>query len=120
MLFKRYKSYLLVLIVSIIAIISISLIYSDIYEIYKQTDTNLIIKLLVAKWLVIFAIIWLNFKAIKKIHTKEKDDKSTKSIKDTSTSKPISAKIKNYHNTIISKKKLKSKSDRILEKYLGK
>jgi len=108
LLWKKFKKEIISFIVSIVLIMMIFSIFNDIFLALKSTTFEYVIELLSLKWFLIICIVGFNLYNFKKVST------------NTKTSKNENIKKSVHHHNILEKKKLKTKTDVILQKYLDK
>jgi UDP-N-acetylmuramyl pentapeptide phosphotransferase/UDP-N-acetylglucosamine-1-phosphate transferase len=111
MIWNKSKTQIITIAVSIALIMLIGSIYDDLYKVVKISSKDDLILLLFAKWILILLIIGLNWKMIKKIKFYKNNDCIDSISNITHTDKNSKTK------QILSKTKLKTKTDIILEKY---
>ena len=122
MIWNKFKSQFITLVVSIILIAVIFSIYEDLHKVLKISDKDSVVGLLLLKWFLlslIFGFNWFQFRKLKVT----KDNKYTSSTYEQRAYKEsiIKTEIKSkQHQNILNKKKLKTKTDVILKKYLDK
>ena len=111
MLWNKYKSQTISIVVSALLLVVIFSIYDDLFTIVKISNKENILLLFLSKWILLFAILIFNWYVFGKIHLK----------------KPIEEKVFSQNNQtttqnkeILNNKKLKTKSDVILQKYMDK
>jgi len=107
LVWKKFKKEIIGLIVSIGLIAFIDGVYNDLFVLLKIQEQKTVIMLLFVKWFLILLIVVyniFNFKKIKKIN-QINIQQNTKQI-------PLN------HQNVLSKEKLKTKTDLILQKYL--
>jgi len=107
LVWKKFKKEIIGLIVSIGLIAFIDGVYNDLFVLLKIQEQKTVIMLLFVKWFLILLIVVyniFNFKKIKKIN-QTNIQQNTKQI-------PLN------HQNVLSKEKLKTKTDLILQKYL--
>ena len=107
LVWKKFKKEIIGLIVSIGLIAFIEGIYNDLFVLLKIQEQKTVIMLLFVKWFLVLLIVVyniFNFKKIKKIN-QANTQQNTKQI-------PLN------HQNVLSKEKLKTKTDLILQKYL--
>ena len=117
MVWNKFRSQIITTIVSILLITFIFFIYDDINAILLQKDISYSFELVIAKWSLIFIIIGFNIFSFKKAIKKTKTTDTTDIVLNTEE------KSQNFtpkQTKILNKKKLKSKSDLILQKYMEK
>ncbi len=113
--------------VSAILIIFILGMYEDLYTVLKISNKDTMIALLLSKWFLIGSIIAYNYFKIKRVDIQEIKNEVEKEpttwipkkrvVKQTQNSEQLYT---NKHQDILKKKKLKTKSDVILAKYMDK
>lgn len=126
MIWNKFKSQFITLLVSIILIAVIFSVYEDLHKVLKISDKDSVVGLLLIKWFLIsliFGYNWYSFSKLKpkldnftdhKVHSSQKI--SENNIKKERTGKfDINSQ---QHKNILNKKKLKTKTDVILQKYL--
>ena len=119
-IWNKFKSQFTTLLVSIVLITVIFSIYEDLYKVLKISDKDSVFGLLLLKWFLvslIFGFNWYRFRKLKIIE----DDKYLPTTYEQKTYKEstIKTEIKpKQHQNILNKKKLKTKTDVILQKYL--
>jgi len=109
LIWKRFKKELIAFIVSVILIVMIFSIFNDLFVVLKITDLKDVAWLLFLKWSLVLSIIGFNIYFIRKLSTKKVLNEDSENKKDLQ-----------YHHNILEKKKLKTKTDVILQKYLDK
>jgi len=105
---EKFKAQFITILVSALLIIGIFYLYNDLYQVVALSSTNDLYLLVLAKWFYISLIVLFN---CYKIFYNKKDTTNIKSLKDDDLP---------YHKNILSKTKLSTKTDMILDKYLKK
>jgi len=109
--------------ISLILIVVIFSIYNDLYEIFLVSYPQKLYLLLIAKWFLVFLIVGINcyisLKIQKTVSSSNSKYNFTKSKKDKTIIMPPIGN-STQHKEILSKKKLKTKTDIILQKYMAK
>jgi thiol:disulfide interchange protein len=111
MFWNKFQKQIITTIISLVSIVIIFAIYEDINNILIQKQLNYSFELVTIKWVLISIIIIFNIYNFKK-SIKEKENHN--SIEE------LTVIDKLQHKEILNKKKLKTKSDVILQKYLDK
>ncbi len=116
MVWNKFKKQIITAIISLIGIVIVFAIYEDINNIFIQKKIDYIFELVAAKWFLVCLIISFNIFSFKKAikENKKYEDQDNCSIEGISTINTP------QHKEILNKKKLKTKSDVILQKYLNK
>ena len=118
MIWNKFKSQFITLLVSIILIAVIFSIYEDLHKVLKISNKDSVFGLLLLKWFLItliFGFNWYKFHKLKPISTK-----NTKIYSNNDNNKSHNIVTTKQHQHILKKKKLKTKTDVILQKYIGK
>ena len=110
-LWTKFKKEIITLMVSVILLVLVFSIYNDLLMVMKITDTQHAIGLLLLKWFIVICIVGFNIFNLKTIKIENTEAEYKEVIP---KSKPI------QHQHILEKKKLKTKTDVILQKYLDK
>jgi len=101
-LYKKFRQEFFTVLLSIIALIVLLSLYDDLFKVLKITDQQSIIYLLIFKWFIIVSIVVFNYIRFKRIHIADAKKK---------TKAP-------HVQELMNQKKLKTKSDIIIQKYL--
>jgi hydrogenase-4 membrane subunit HyfE len=107
MLWNKFKKQIIGLGVSSILLFVVFTIYDDLYIFFTDTSKEDLYLLLLAKWVIVIGVVlfnWFNFKKIK----------NQDNVIEIVDEKP------QHHKDILSKPKLLTKSDLILQKYSDK
>ena len=107
MLWNKFKTQIIDLGISSILLFVVFTIYDDLYIFFTDTSKENLYLLLLAKWVIVIGVILFNWFSFKKM----KSEDNTIEIID---EKP------QHHQDILTKPKLKTKTDLILQKYLDK
>ena len=120
MIWNKFKSQFITLIISIVLIALIFSIYDDLYKVVKVSNKDSLVELLLLKWFIVSLIFGFNWYEFKKISSSQDDKYSSDSYKEDIDKEPsIKNELKSkQHQNILNKKKLKTKTDVILQKYL--
>ena len=122
LIWKKFKKQIITLGVSAISIFLILSIYTDMLTVLKIANKDDVVLLMVLKYVLIVAIIvynYFSFTRVKVPDTIEKTDIKSFFISENKATIDDKQTSKNHQN-IISKSKLKTKTDLILEKYKNK
>jgi len=115
---NKFKSQLITVLASIIFIAIVFSVYEDLYQVLKISSKEDVIVLFLIKWFIVFIILgfnWYQFKKMKNVIVKEEIKKQSDNYSSTiiiEQAKP------QQHQNILEKKKLKTKTDVILQKYI--
>ena len=107
-IWKKFKSQIITSLISIFLIWLIFGIYNDLIEIFELKDTNILLSLILGKWLLVISIIFVNikvFKSVKKSSNNENFEEKEVTIL------PLKSQ------EILSKKDILTRTDLILKKY---
>lgn len=107
-IWKKFKTQIISIFISIFLIWLIFGIYNDLIEIFELKDTNILLSLILGKWLLVISIIFVNikvFKSVKKSSNNENFEEKEVTIL------PLKSQ------EILSKKDILTKTDLILKKY---
>jgi len=107
MIWNKFKKQIIGLGISGVLLFVVFAIYDDLYIFLTETSKEDLYLLLLAKWVIVIGVIIFNWFSFKRI-------KNEDNIIQTVDEKP------QQHTDILNKKKLKTKSDVILQKYLDK
>ena len=130
MIWNKFKSQFITLLVSIILVVAIFSIYEDLHKVLKISDKESVFGLLILKWFLLSLIFGFNWYQFRKLKSKPKDENETYIQKEYTTNsynkvnpsyestKSTLKPIPKQHTNIFKKKKLKTKTDVILKKYL--
>jgi len=102
MIWNKFKAQFITIITSIVLIALIFGIYEDLYKILEISGTQSVLWLLLLKWFLISLILLYNWYQFSKLRSQDI---------------PISSESEQHQN-ILDKKKLKTKTDVILKKYI--
>ena len=116
MVWNKFKKQIITAIISLLSIVIVFAIYEDINNIFIQKQIDYIFELVATKWFLVCLIIGFNIFSFKKAikENKKYEDQDNSSIENTLTINTP------QHKEILNKKKLKTKSDVILQRYLNK
>jgi len=124
MLWNKFKSQLITMIVSIILIAIIFSVYEDLYKVLKISSKESVAILFLLKWFLVFIILgynWFSFRRLKVKPIQDTPKNNSINFIFEDTKEEVKTKPSNKHYAdILHKKKLKTKSDVILQKYLDK
>jgi len=128
MIWNKFKSQFISLIVSIILIAVIFSVYDDLHKVLKISDKDSVVGLLLLKWFLlalIFGYNWYSFSKLKSNAKKQSrtSDNTTTSYNGVKVTKQYNSPTEStesiHHQNILNKKKLKTKTDVILKKYIN-
>ena len=108
MIWNKFKKQIIGLGISGVLLFVVFAIYDDLYIFLTETSKEDLYLLLLAKWVIVIGVIVFNWFSFKKI---KNEDNTIQTVVD---------KKLEHHKDILNKKKLKTKSDVILQKYLDK
>ena len=118
MFWNKFKKQIIRGIISLFIIAIIFAIYDDINTILQQNNIEYLFELVIAKWVLICLIVVFNIYSFKK--AVKEDINRVVTIKDIPKISTQKQKEVLIETSILNKKKLKTKSDVILQKYMDK
>jgi hypothetical protein len=118
MLWNRFKLQIMMIIVSLILIVAIFGIYDDLYKIVMTSNPHQLYFLVFLKWCLVLGIGGINYYVLLKTNTTKTQNLIEHKQQDVIVVLPN--KPTKQQKRILSKDKLKSKTDIILEKYTTK
>jgi hypothetical protein len=120
-IFRNYFNTIFIILLGIVSIVEISLFYSDIFELAKQSDASLFVQgFFILKWALIFGFTLYFFYALFTFKPAKKEKRET--IIEKKVKKPkedeqyLTAKTQATLEKLLHKKKLQSRSEKILKK----
>ena len=124
MLWNKFKTQFITMLVSLVLIVMIFSIYDDLYAIFTVSYQDNLYLLLIGKWSLILLIVGYNWYKLSKLKKKAiSSNDSEYNFTDTKIENTIILDIKEelprqkHHQDILTKPKLKTKTDLILQKY---
>jgi len=107
MIWNKFKKKIIDLCISGILLFIVFAIYDDLYIFIAETSKKDLYLLLLTKWCIVIGVVLFNWFSFKKI---KNEDNIIQTVDEKSQ----------HYKDILNKKKLKTKSDVILQKYLDK
>ena len=124
MLWNKFRSQFITILVSLVLIVTIFSIYDDLYEIFTVSYQDYLYLLLIGKWSLILLIVGYNWHKLSKLKNNDTSSNDSKyNFTDTKIENKVILDIKDelpkqkHHQDILTKPKLKTKTDLILQKY---
>lgn len=114
-LWKKFQKQIITIVISIILVLLISSVYDDLHEIFKVSDKDNLIWLLLFKWFIVLFIIGFNIYKLKRIKLDDKEKQEIYHI-DEEFQKDYPKK----SQKVLRRKKIITTTDLIMKKYEDK
>lgn len=108
-LWKKFNKQIVLIVLSVVFIALLQAVYADLFDLLKVSHKESLIGLFLGKWILIIAIVLYNIHKLKQIKLDDADKEEVIKAKEPEPPKEI--------QELLAKKRLKSTTDRIIEKY---